>query len=156
MESLKQTHEERVQSIAFELKGTKATLRRRDLRLQKLVKTPCGYRSTVRDRRDIHTLAPNGGHAKRAIRLARCILTLATTKEVQTRNSQNGTNQRLCGSEDTQSGTAQVLTSLLTMKEVNAMCESSKLSSIGVKMANHYLCLPMWSRFKELWFKGAR
>lgn len=139
IESLKECHSQKLSTIALELKRTKATLRRRENRLSNLIKTPYGYRSTVRDRKDLSTLAPGGGHAKRTMRLARSIIVPATTRHIQSSNNASGSRQRLWGSKDTQSQTGRVLASLLSQTEVTAICEDPKLSVIGVRMANYYL-----------------
>jgi hypothetical protein len=67
IEVLKESHEKSLSTCALELKRTKATLRRRDIQLQNLVKTPFGYRSIVRGRKDLSALAPKGGHTKRTL-----------------------------------------------------------------------------------------
>lgn len=82
IEALKESHEKSLSTCALELKRTKATLRRRDIRLQNLVKTPFGYRSIVRGRKDLSALAPKGGHAKRTLRLARSIILPAIVKDI--------------------------------------------------------------------------
>lgn len=61
IETLNESHEKSLQTMGAELKRTKATLRRRERRLENLVKTPYGYRSVVRDRKDLSRLAPKGG-----------------------------------------------------------------------------------------------
>ena len=82
IEALKESHEKSLSTCALELKRTKATLRRRDIRLQNLVKTPFGYHSIVRGRKDLSALAPKGGHAKRTLRLARSIILPAIVKDI--------------------------------------------------------------------------
>lgn len=138
-ETQKEAYEKKLSELSSKLKRTKATLRRREIRLEKLIKTPYGYRSSIRPRKDVRDLAPGGGQAKRAIRLARSILVPRTVTEIQTRNAENGTRERLCGNKETQKGTAKVLGSMLSRQEVISMCESSKLSSVGIQMANQYL-----------------
>lgn len=80
IESMRDEHETKLSRITAELRRVKSTLRRRELRLSKLVKTPYGYRSVVRQRKDVCDLAPTGGHAKRSLRLARSILVPATAR----------------------------------------------------------------------------
>lgn len=139
IETLKESHEKSLQLIGAELKRTKATLRRREKRLQNLVKTPYGYHSVVRDRKDLSRLAPKGGHAKRMMRLARSIIVLATVNRIQTFNNTSGSKRRLCGTKDIQAETGKVLASMLSQTEVNAICEEPKLEGVGVKIANKYL-----------------
>ena len=135
----KEAYEKRLSELSSELKRTKATLRRREIRLEKLIKTPYGYRSKVRPRKDVRDLAPRGGQAKRTARFVRSLLVSRTVVEIQTRNAENGTREQLCGNKEIQEGTAKVLASMLSKGEVIAMCESSKLSTIGVRMAIYYL-----------------
>jgi len=52
-ESIKEGHEAKLSKITIELRRVKATLRQRELRLSKLVKTPYGYQNVVRPRKDI-------------------------------------------------------------------------------------------------------
>ena len=125
--------------LSLALRRTSATLRRRENRLKKLVKTPYGYRSNVRPRKDVQDLARGGGQAKRTLRLARSILVPRTSMEVQMRDAANGSRERLCGTKETQEGTAKVLASMLSKHEVIAMCKSSKMTSVRIHMANHYL-----------------
>jgi hypothetical protein len=139
IEALKESHEKSLSTCALELKRTKATLRRRDIRLQNLVKTPFGYRSIVRGRKDLSALAPKGGHTKRTLRLARSIILPATVKNIQTMNIESGSRQRLHGSKATQAQTGTILASLLSQTEVSVICEDPKLESVGVNMTNKYL-----------------
>jgi hypothetical protein len=139
MESQKQCQAEKLSSITSALKRTKATLSRREKKLQNLVKTPHGYRSIVKPRRDLASLAPRGGQAKRIIRLARSIINPATTGEIQTANSVAGSRRRLLGSKETQRQTGQVLASVFSQIEVSAMCESTQMNAVGVRMANYYM-----------------
>ena len=53
LESQKEIHKEQLKRIEGKLKSTIAMLRRRDKRLKNLIKTPYGYRSIVRERKDI-------------------------------------------------------------------------------------------------------
>lgn len=103
------------------------------------MKTPYGYRSVVRRRKDVHDLVPTGGHAKRSLRLARSIFVPATAKRVQKNNAETKSRQRLWGYKEIQSGTEKVLSSLLSTHEMTTMCESAKSKSVGVHMANYYM-----------------
>ena len=114
IEALKKSHEKSLSTCALELKRTKATLRRRDIRLQNLVKTPFGYRSIARGRKDLSALAPKGGHTKRTLRLACSIILPATVKNIQTMNIESGSRQRLHGSKVTEAQTCTILASLLS------------------------------------------
>jgi len=138
-ESMQEEHEAKLSKITTELRRVKATLRRRELRLSKLVKTPYGYQSVVRPRENVYELAPTGGPAKRSLRLARSILVPATTRRIQESNATTGSRQLLCGSKAIQSGTGKVLSSLLSTHEVSTLCDSPKLKSVGVRMANYYM-----------------
>ena len=139
IETLNESHERSLQAMSVELKRTKAMLRRREKRLENLVKTPYGYRSVVRDRKDLSRLAPNGGHAKRMMRLARSIIVPATVNRIQASNNTSGSRRRLCGTKDIQVKIGKVLASMLSQTEVNAICEEPKLEGVGVKLANKYL-----------------
>ena len=135
-ETQKEAYEKRLSELSSELKRTKATLRRREIRLEKLIKTPYGYQSNVRPRKDVRDLAPGGGQAKQTAQLVRSLLVPRTVAEIQTRNAENGMRE---GNKKIQEGTAKVLASMLSKGEVIAMCESSKLPAVGVRMANYYL-----------------
>lgn len=97
---MRDEHETKLSRITAELRRVKSTLRRRELRLSKLVKTPYGYRSVVTRRKDVHDLAPTGGHAKRSLRLARSILVPAIARRVQESNVETGSRQQLCGNKE--------------------------------------------------------
>ena len=139
IETLNESHEKSLQAIGTELKRTKTTLRRREKRLENLVKTPYGYRSVVRDRKDLSKLAPKGGHAKRMMRLARSIIVPATKNKIQASNNTSGSRRRLCGTKDIEVQTGKVLASMLSQTEVNAICKEPKLKGVGVKITNKYL-----------------
>ena len=61
IETMKEVHEEKLQSISLHLQKTKAALKRRELRLQNFVKMPFGYCSINRPRKDLSTLALGRG-----------------------------------------------------------------------------------------------
>lgn len=134
-ESLQEKHMENIKSISSELRRTKATLKRRELRIQKMVKTPYGYRCIPRPRRDLHTLAPKGGHSKRTMRLARSIILPTTANEVQCINRESGSRQRLYGSKEIQSKTGEVLASMLSIEEVSVIyVVNGKWHQLGLKL----------------------
>lgn len=95
LDSERKRSEEKLKSIQLQLNRTKATLRRREAKPQKLVKTPFGYRSSIRPRKDLCDLAPGGGHAKRTIKLARAIIAPTTSLYIQSQNQETGSRQRL-------------------------------------------------------------
>lgn len=139
IESLRESYEDKINSLKSDLKRTTATLRRREQRLQNLTKTPYGYRTTIRMKKDLSCLASTGGQAKRRLRLLRSVIAPTTTNHVQTVNQETGSRQRLRGDKMVQIQTGKVLASLLSETEVTSMCESSKLSAVGIRMANFYL-----------------
>ena len=139
IETLNESHEKSLQAMGIELKRTKTTLRCREKRLENLVKTPYGYRSVVRDRKDLSKLTPKGRHAKRMMRLARSIIVPATMNKIQASNNTSGSRRRLCGTKDIQVQTGKVIASMLSQIEVNAICEEPKLEGVGVKITNKYL-----------------
>jgi hypothetical protein len=139
IESLRENYEDKINSLKSDLKRTIATLRRREQRLQNLTKTPYGYRTTIRMKKDLSCLASTGGQAKRRLRLLRSVIAPTTTNHVQTVNQETGSRQRLRGDKMVQIQTGKVLASLLSETEVTSMCESSKLSAVGIRMANFYL-----------------
>jgi len=47
--------------------------------------------------------------------------------------------EHFCGNKETQEGIAKVLASLQSRQEVIALCKPSKMSIVGIQMANHYL-----------------
>ena len=126
-------------SLKFNLKRTIATLRRKKQRLQNLTKTSYRYCTTICMRKGLSCLASTGGQAKCRLRLLRSIIAPTTTKYVQTVNQETGSRQRLRGDKMVQIQTGKVLASLLSEVEVTSMCESSKLSAVGIHMANFYL-----------------
>jgi len=67
------------------------------------------------------------------------VIVPTTTNHIQIVNQETGSRQRLHGDKTMQSQTDKVLASLLSKVEVAAMCESSKLNTIGIRMANFYL-----------------
>lgn len=62
-ETEKEAYEKKLSESSSELKRTQATLRRREICLEKLIKTPYGYHSSIRPRKDVRDLALGGGHA---------------------------------------------------------------------------------------------
>lgn len=136
--SQNESHEKSLIELTSVLKRTKATLKRREKRLENLVKTPFGYRSCVREAKDLSNLAPKGGHTKRRIRLARTIMNLTTVKNIQTLNKISGVRRRLCGTKEKQAETGKVLASMLSQSEVSTICEDPKLKPIGVKIVNTF------------------
>jgi len=138
LESQREIHEEQLKRIEGKLKSTTAMLKRCEKRLKNLVKTPYGYRSIVRERKDLSALSQNGGHAKRVRQLARTVIVPTIVKKIQVENHQTGSRQRLCGSRETQVETGKALASMLTQTEVITMCKTSKLNTVGIRMANHY------------------
>ena len=139
IQSQNESHEKSLIELASVLKRTKATLKRREKRLENLVKTPFGYRSCVREAKDLSNLAPKGGHTKRRIRLARTIMNPTTVKNIQTLNKISGVRRRLCGTKEKQAETGKVLASMLSQSEVSTICEDPKLKPIGVKIVNNFL-----------------
>ena len=139
IQSQNESHERSLIELASVLKRTKATLKRREKRLENLVKTPFGYRSCVREAKDLFNLAPKGGHTKRRIRLARTIMNPTTVRNIQTSNKISGVRRRLCGTKETQAETRKVLASMLSQSEVSTICEDPKLKPIGVKIVNNFL-----------------
>jgi len=73
------------------------------------------------------------------LKLAQSIILPTTTKEIQGRNYKIRSCQRLCKSKIAQISTRKVLASLLSKVEVASMCTSTKLSLVGVRMANYYM-----------------
>jgi len=67
IESQNESHDRSLANLASVLKHTKAILKRQKKRLENLVKTPFGYRSCVREAKDLSNLALKGGHTKRRI-----------------------------------------------------------------------------------------
>lgn len=65
------SHAEELQVIRGNLENARRDVQKLQSRMQKMVKTPFGYRQQVRSRRDISTLVQTGGHAKAMRRLAR-------------------------------------------------------------------------------------
>jgi len=140
IESLRESYKNKINSLKSDLKRTIATLRQREQRLQNLTKTPYGYHTTIRMKKDLSCLASTGGQAKRRLRLLRSVIAPTTTNHVQTVNQETGSRQRLCGDNKmVQIQTSKVLASLLSEIELTSMCESSKLSAVGIRMANFYL-----------------
>jgi len=139
IETMKESHAKALSTCALELKCTKATLRRRNIRLQNLVKTLFGYKSIVRSRKDLSTLAPKGGYTKRTLRLARSIILPTIVKDIQTMNIELDSRQRLYGSKATKTQTGKMLASILSQTKVFVICEDPRLESIGINMTNKYL-----------------
>ena len=104
-----------------------------------MVRTPYGYRSQVRTRKDIHNLSQTGGHAKSQMRLARSILVPTSSQKAKENNASRGTKRRLCGNKEAQVGTGAVLASMLSRTKVETLFEYPKFSHIGTKMANETL-----------------
>ena len=73
------------------------------------------------------------------MRLAKQIIAPTTTQVVQTCNVEIGSQKQVYGSEATQVERGKVLANILSINEVSAMCESSKLSKVGIWMANSYI-----------------
>lgn len=139
IESEREIHEQRVKLIEIKLKSTTAMLRRREKRLQNLVKTPYGYRTIVRQRKDLASLAPRGGHFKRMLRLARSVIIPTTSRKMQSENQHTGKRQRLCGSKYSQEQTGKALSCMFSQTEVGVMCDAARQTAIGVRIANQYM-----------------
>lgn len=108
-ESSQEKYLQKFSSILLELKKTKATLKWREAKIERMVQTPYQYRSIVWNQRDLFTLAPKGGQAKGSLRLARSIILPTTTKEIQGRNHEIGRRQHLCSNKATQTDTKRYL-----------------------------------------------
>ena len=139
IESEKEQNEEKFKLIQGQLNRTKATLRRREAKIGKLIRTPFGYRSIVRPRKDLCDLAPGGGQAKRTMRLARAIIAPTTLTKICSQNSETGSRRRLCGSHEKQAETGKVLANMLSVNEVSAICKTTRMNKVGVGIANEYM-----------------
>lgn len=139
VDSLVQAHSEALQSIRGELAKTKASLKRMVDKFSRLQKTPLGYRSQVRKRRDLSTLSQTGGHAKALKRLTRTLVGPETVRIIQERNIVEGRSGRLHGDEASQVQSGRVFASILSQKEVETILNEPKLSKQGVRLANQYM-----------------
>ena len=139
IKSLRESCGDKINYLESDLKRTIATLMQRDQRLQNLTKTPYGYRTTIRMRNDLSRLASTGGQTKRRLRLLRFVIAPTTTNHVQTVNQETGPRQRLRGDKMVQTQIGKAFAPLLSEIEVISMCEFSKLSAVGIRMANFYL-----------------
>lgn len=137
--SLTQSHKTELQSVQQNLVRTKASLKSLSSKLDGMRKTPYGYRSQVRQRKDLGFLSQNGGHAKAQRRLIRAIVGPQTVGAVQEQNATLGLSGRLHGDNEAQIRTGKVFAGLLSQKEVESMLESSKLTMVGNRMAQQYL-----------------
>ena len=73
------------------------------------------------------------------MRLAMSIIVPATVTVIKLLNRQNDIKKHLCGSEEVQLGTGEVLGSMLSQAEAYAICEEPKLGAVGAKIANNFL-----------------
>jgi hypothetical protein len=129
----------KLRSYKLQLNGTKVKLKCREARIQKMIKTPYGYRSTLRPRKDLCHLAPKGGHAKRTMRLARALIAPTTSLKIQSQNLESGSHRRLCRSKESQIETGKALVNMLFITEVSAMCKSEKMAKVGIELTNSFM-----------------
>ena len=101
-ESLVVSYEEQLRQIRSELSKSMLQLKRVVQRFDQLKKSPLGYRSQVRRRRDLSKLSQSGGHAKAQKRLARSLIGPETMMRVQERNAEEGRSGRLYGDTNSQ------------------------------------------------------
>lgn len=139
IESLQESYGEKLKKFKSKLKRTNATLKQRENWLHNLTKTPYGYRTTIREKKDLSPLAPKGGQAKGVLRLAQCVIQLATLSQVQSINHEIGSRQHPYGDKKTQAAIGKVLATLLSKTKVKSLCESEKLTSFGIDITNKYL-----------------
>ena len=132
-------HSATLQSVQGELAKTKASLKRMVEKFSRLQKTPLGYRSQVRKRRDLSTLSQSGGHAKALKRLTRTLVGPETVRNVQERNSAEGRSGQLHGDEASQIQSGRIFASMLLQTEVETILNEPKLIKQGVRIANQYM-----------------
>lgn len=108
-------------------------------KIERMIKTPFGFRSQVRTRRDIHALSQSGGHAKALKRLARAVIAPSTTWNIQRQNRASHTHRRLCGDKEKQVENGKLFATMLSKTELNSLISSPALHQTGVQMANYYL-----------------
>jgi len=96
-------------------------------KLDQLKKTPLGFRSIARRRRDLSSLVQSGGHAKAQKRLSCSIVNSATTSRVQLQNVEEGRSRRLYGDNNSQVQTRRVLANILSRTEMEAILETPKM-----------------------------
>ena len=136
--NLEEIHKAKLQSVRLDLYRTKATLSCLTQKMNRLQNNAFGYRSQIRQRRDLSSLSQKGGHAKFVRRLARRIVGPQTARVVHDRNMIEGRTERLHGDESAQAESSRVFASLLSRTEVSTLLQDPKMIPVGEKLVNRY------------------
>jgi hypothetical protein len=136
---LQESHASQLGALQQDIVRTTAALKRLSNKLEGMRKTPWGYRSQTRKRRDLGELSQSGGHAKAQRRILRSIVGAQTTSSIQEHNATEGRTSRLHGDTHAQMQTGRVFGSFMSRVEVETMLQSPRLNMVGSRIAKHYL-----------------
>jgi hypothetical protein len=136
---LSQEHLQVINTLTCELTDAKNEMVKLQQKLNKLVSTPFGQRSQLRQTRALDQLAQKGGQRRARISAIRRLLQPKTHHQLVDGNKGSGSRKRLCGPKSTQEGTATALAGMLSRNEALALGTMPILSFVGRRMANHYL-----------------
>jgi hypothetical protein len=89
-EILTSTHQTALQVLRQELTKKKVALKRLSDKFSFMKKMPYGYRTQIRQWKDLSSLSQTGGHAKVQRKIIRELLVAQTTATVQERNATEG------------------------------------------------------------------
>lgn len=132
-------YRKQLEEVRSELSKTKVTLKRLLQKFERLKKTPLGYRTQVRQRKDLCNLSQTGGHAKSQKRLLRSILGPETAKKVQENNANTGRSGRLYGDKDAEVQSGRLLQSFISKTKIKSMLDSPSMGFVGKQYVNYYM-----------------
>ena len=136
---LSQDHLHVLDTLTGELTDAKNEMVRLQQKLHKMVMTPFGTRSQLRETLSLDQLAQKGGQRRARISAIRRLLQPKTHHQLVDGNRGSGSRKRLCGPKSTQEGTATALAGMLSRNEALALGSTPKLTFVGRRMANYYL-----------------
>lgn len=132
-----EVHHEELECVKQELAEVRKALWRLKKKMERMVSTPLG--AQLRAQKGLSELSKTGGAARARVAKIRSLLQPRVVQSIQDGNKSGGSKKRLCGNRDTQEGTGDAISALLSQGEKVALVSNPNSTFVATQMANYYL-----------------